>query len=583
MIVPEIVIPKGARRLGVLDPNRKIALTVVLATKQPLPSVHEANSLDKAMIANQRATATHMTHAELQRRYGPVIGSVRLVEKFAAAFKLRIIETARDRRSIQLSGRAADVSRAFNTKFEEFELKGQKFFAPVRPLHTPVNWNGVVEAVLGTHSSPHSWPRRRSSIREQGPAARLPDLARAYAFPPRFNGAGQTIGLIEFGGGFRPEDIKAFCSRMGLVEPSITVMEIGRGKNRPASRRAVHELLDAMNGKIRLAAKAEQSDSFEAAQFTFEVTMDVEILAALAPGARIVVYFASGGEQDLYHAISHAVHDKHNRPGILSISWSLAEQDISAVELNAIENVLTEAAHLGITVCASSGDWGAMNGSRKGPPSVNYPASSPHCLGCGGTSGKLDSTGISEEVVWNATHYGVKGASGGGVSARFRLPRWQTNAKVPSGPDGVTGRGVPDVAGLADPRYGCELLIAGRTVASAGTSAVAPMWAALVARLNQALGRRCGHLHPHIYLLGSSKAAALRPVLKGNNGPYRAGEGWNACTGYGTPRGEELLAHLKHELLVSQKATRVSHVKRESEFPVVISNSKRASIALDSV
>ena len=572
MTIPEIAIPKGARRVGVLHPNRQMSLTVVLATKEPLPSIHGANSRNRTMIANRRTKPAHMTHAELRRRYGPIAGSVKLVEKFAKSFKLRVIETATDRRSIRLSGRAADVSRAFNTEFEEFELKGNKFFAPVRPLQMPADWRGVVEAVLGIHSSPHSSPRRHSSIHEKKPAATLPDLARAYEFPPDFNGTGETIGLIEFGGGFRLEDIKAFCSRMGLVEPSITVVEIGSGKNHPASRRAIHDLVDAMSGKLTLAAKTEQSDSFLDAQSTFEVTMDVEILAALAPAAHIVVYFASGGEQGLYHAISHAVHDKRHRPSILSVSWSLAEPDISDIELNAIENLLIEAAHLGITVCASSGDWGALNGSRNGQPSVNYPASSPHCLACGGTSGKIDSAGISEEEVWNATHYGVKGASGGGVSARFQLPRWQRHAKVPERPRGGPGRGVPDVAGLADPRYGCELLIAGRTVASAGTSAVAPMWAALVARLNQALGRRCGHFHSHIYQLGSSHAAALRPVLKGNNGLYRAGKGWNACVGYGTPRGEELLAHLRHELDVSEKATLSSRTKSKSNPAVLLTN-----------
>lgn len=580
MIVPEIAIPKGARRIGALDPNRRIPLTVVLATKAPLPSVHETNS-SRPMAAIRRTKPAHITHAELQSRYGPAAASVRMVEKFAESFKLRVVETAADRRSIRLAGRAADVSRAFNTNFEEFELERHKFFAPARPFQIPANWNGLVEAVLGTHSSPHSWPRRHSSIREKKPTATLADLARAYEFPPDFNGTGQTIGLIELGGGFRREDIKSFCSRMGLVEPSITVVEIGSGKNRPAEPPAIHELLDAMNGRIKLAAKAEQSDSFEAAQCTLEVTMDVEILTALAPSARIVVYFAMGGEQGLYHAISHAVHDKHYRPSILSISWSLAEQDISAVELNALENLLTEAAHLGITVCASSGDWGALNGSRNGKPSVNYPASSPHCLACGGTSGKIDSARISEEEVWNATHYGVKGASGGGVSAWFHLPHWQRDARVPARPDGTTARGIPDVAGLADPRYGCELLITGRTFASAGTSAVAPMWAALVARLNQALGRRCGHLHPDIYLLGSSHAAALRPVLKGNNGFYRAGKGWNACVGYGTPRGEELLAHLKNEFLVSGKTTALPR-RSESAHDAVISNQAR-QISSDSV
>lgn len=153
---------------------------------------------------------------------------------------------------------------------------------------------------------------------------------------------------------------------------------------------------------------------------------------------------------------------------------------------------------------------------------------------------------LDHEVVWNASHYGIKGASGGGVSQRFEVPLWQEEAKVPKGPEGKKGRGVPDVAGLADPRYGCELFIADRTFASAGTSAVAPMWAALVARLNQALGKKCGHLHRHIYDLGKNRHKALRPILKGDNGLYSAGEGWNACTGYGTPRGDELLSSLRN-------------------------------------
>jgi kumamolisin len=293
--------------------------------------------------------------------------------------------------------------------------------------------------------------------------------------------------------------------------------------------------------------------------------MDLEILAALAPAAHLVVYFASGDEQGLYHALNRAVHDEQHRPGILSVSWSLPEHTLSASELHAIEGVLQEAAHLGITVCASSGDAGALNGSTDGKPSVNYPASSPHCLACGGTSGKVDGAGIPEEVVWNASHYGFKGASGGGVSQRFHVPAWQNDADVPAGPEGRGGRGVPDVAGLADPRHGCEMLIAGRAFASAGTSAVAPMWAALIARLNQALGDRCGHLHPHLYWLGKKGGAALRPVLKGDNGLYRAGKGWNACTGYGTPKGDGLLAHLRKEFVSRKRAEPAAHAGNDSK------------------
>jgi kumamolisin len=326
------------------------------------------------------------------------------------------------------------------------------------------------------------------------------------------------------------------------------VVEIGNGANQPANRRAIHAFLDVVDGKLTVAAKMQESDPFVDAQCTAEVSMDIEILAALAPAAHIVVYFASSDDQGLYHAINYAVHDEKHRPGILSISWSIPEHTLPHSEIEAIEGVLREAAHLGITVCASSGDAGALNGSTDGKPSVNYPASSPHCLACGGTSGKVDTKGIAEEVVWNATHYGFKGASGGGVSQRFQVPEWQKDARVPDGPAGKSGRGVPDVAGLADPRFGCELLVAGRSFTSAGTSAVAPLWAALIARLNQALGHRCGHLHSHIYSLGKERRTALRPVVKGNNGLYRAGEGWNACTGYGTPRGKDLLVHLKKGL-----------------------------------
>lgn len=550
VIFDSVAAPLGASRTGWLDPDRRIEFTVVLAARQELPSVHSA----------ELSGSPHLNHGELRKSYGSDAKAARLVESFAKAFNLQIVENAEQRRNMRLCGRSEDVARAFGTKFGEFNLDGHTFFAPTRPLNVPKDWEGLIEAVLGLCNSRHASPRRGSAVRGSGSAARLPDLARAYDFPPGLEGSGETIGLIEFGGGFCLEDIEQFCSQLGLAAPRISVVEVGGGANRPASRRAIHEFLDVANGKISLAAKTEQSDPFIAAQCTVEVTMDLEILAALAPAAHIVVYFASGDEQGLYHALNRAVHDEHHRPGILSVSWSLPEHTLSASELCAIEGVLQEAAHLGITVCASSGDAGALNGSTDGQPSVNYPASSPHCLACGGTSGKVNAARIPEEVVWNASHYGFKGASGGGVSDRFHLPAWQIDALVPGGPKGKVGRGVPDVAGLADPRYGCEMLIAGRTFASAGTSAVAPMWAALVARLNQALGHRCGHLHSHIYRLGKEGRMALRPVLKGDNGFYQAGRGWNACTGYGTPKGDELLAHLRGESAVKKttKAARRS-------------------------
>ncbi|HTV05727.1 MAG TPA: S53 family peptidase [Acidobacteriaceae bacterium] len=539
MIFDDIKIPKAASRVGWLDPDHRISFTVVLAAKAPLPLIHAAGS------GQSSSQAGHLTHAELRKKHGAVAGGAKLIETFAHSFKLEVTEMAEHRRCVRLSGRAADVGRAFKTRFEEFELHGHRFFAPEQPPSVPEKWAGMVETVLGLQNSPRAWPRRHSAVHGGEAKGRLHDLARAYGFPPGLDGTGETIALIEFGGGFYPEDIQQFCSRMGAAAPRITVVEVGSGANRPASRREIHKFLDVIDGELTVAAKTEQSDPFVAAQCTAEVTMDLEILAALAPGAHIVAYFASTDEQGLYHAVGRAVHDEQHKPGIVSMSWSIPEPTLPDSELHAVEGLLHEAAHLGMTVCVSSGDAGALNGSEDGKPSVNYPASSAYCLGCGGTSGSLTGKGIHEEVVWNAMHFGARGATGGGVSERISLPAWQDDVRVPPSPGGKKGRGVPDVAGLADPRYGCEMLIADRTFASAGTSAVAPMWAALIARLNQELGQRCGHLHPHLYRLGKERRAALHPVLKGNNGLYHAGEGWDACTGYGTPRGNDLLAHLK--------------------------------------
>jgi len=168
--------------------------------------------------------------------------------------------------------------------------------------------------VLGLQSFPRSRLRHRALVHGRGTPPPLNFLERSYAFPPGYDGSGETIALIELAGGFRPEDIEQFCSRAGVAMPSITVVEIGSGANRPASRRAVDEFLDVVSGTLAISASAERSDAFLAAQSTAEVTMDIEIVAALAPGAHIVVYFACEDEVGLFHAISHAVNDRRRRP-----------------------------------------------------------------------------------------------------------------------------------------------------------------------------------------------------------------------------------------------------------------------------
>jgi kumamolisin len=149
--------------------------------------------------------------------------------------------------------------------------------------------------------------------------------------------------------------------------------------------------------------------------------------------------------------------------------------------------------------------------------------------------------------VWNETA-SQEGATGGGVSAVFALPSWQSSAKVPAQPQtGFAGRGVPDVAGNADPSTGYQVLVDGQNEIVGGTSAVAPLWAGLIAIINQQLGASLGFVNPQLYSLGEN---GFHDITSGNNddsnlGNYSAGPGWDACTGLGSPNGAALLAALK--------------------------------------
>jgi kumamolisin len=210
--------------------------------------------------------------------------------------------------------------------------------------------------------------------------------------------------------------------------------------------------------------------------------------------------------------------------------------------MQALDAACQDAVALGITVLVAAGDNGSTDGESDGASHCDFPASSPHVLACGGTRLTVDADGdISAESVWNDGSGG--GATGGGVSTVYPLPAWQTGAGVPpNAGTGATGRGVPDVAGDADPESGYQVSVDGQSTVVGGTSAVAPLWAALVARLAQQAGRTFGLIQPLLYQ--GVQAGVAQPgfhdVTTGSNGAYSAGPGWDACTGLGTPDGTTL-------------------------------------------
>jgi kumamolisin len=335
-----------------------------------------------------------------------------------------------------------------------------------------------------------------------------PQVAQAYQWPATASGAGQTIGIIELGGGYRQTDLTAYFKTLGLAAPAITAVSVDKGKNAPST--------------------PSSADG--------EVMLDIEVAASVAPGAKIVVYFTPNTDQGFTDAITTAVHDTTNNPSVISISWGGPESSWTSQAMTALDAACQSAAALGVTITVAAGDSGSTDGATGN--NVDFPASSPHVLACGGT--KLDANGstLVSEVVWNELTSN-EGATGGGVSNQFPLPSWQANANVPGSAASTGGRGVPDVSGDADPNTGYTIRVDGQTTVIGGTSAVAPLWAGLVAVANQQLGTKVGFIQPAIY--AAKAAAAFNDITEGNNGAFSAGPGWDACTGLGSPKAGALI------------------------------------------
>jgi len=268
------------------------------------------------------------------------------------------------------------------------------------------------------------------------------------------------------------------------------------------------------------------------------VMLDIEVSAAVASGAKIAVYFVPNTDQGFFDAVSTAVHDSVNKPSVISISWGGPESSWTAQAITALDGACQAAAALGVTITVACGDNGSTDGVTGGGNNVDFPASSPHVLACGGTTLVGSGSTITSEVVWNELAIG-EGATGGGVSAVFPLPVWQQGAGVPPAPAAGGGRGVPDVAGDADPSTGYVIRVDSQTMTIGGTSAVAPLWAGLIALANQQNGAAAGFINPTIYAAAAKKA--FRDITQGNNGGFSAGPGWDACSGQGSPIGSAVI------------------------------------------
>ncbi len=479
---------------------------MIVRPREPLPAPAE---LGAQPIRERR----YLSRREFAARYGATRQDLAAIEEFARSHDLHVRRASAARRSVVLGGPAARMQDAFSTRLSRYKSPQGDYRGRSGHLHVPPSVAPAIEAVLGLDDRPQATADYRAVPQERAEQARKtsftpPQIARLYDFPRRLDGSGQRIAVLELGGGFRRSHLERYFAKLGRPMPKLTAVSIDGVRNRPG----VNHGADG------------------------EVVLDVEVIGAIAPGAEQLVYFAPASDRGFVDAVTTALFDPRG-PSILSISWGQAEAEWTEQGRHALDQAFRAAALLGITVCAASGDNGWTDGVTGRVAHVDYPASSPHVLACGGTRLAVTDDGL-DEVVWN-DHDG--NSTGGGVSALYDVPSWQAGARVPPSVNegGRMGRGVPDVAGNADPQTGYLVGDGVNDHPFGGTSAVAPLWAALVAQLNQHLGARAGFLNPLLYELDRS---VFNDVSRGGNGAYRARRSaWDACTGHGTPRGRALL------------------------------------------
>ena len=457
----------------------------------------------------------YLPREEFGRRFGASPDDVGRLREFAAAHGLEVRTADRARRAVTVRGTSGELAGLLGVRLRRRAHPRTPYRAQVGEPRLPPELREAVVGLFGLESRPLLRPQFRRNADPTAVGYPVPAVGEAYGLPGVGSGTGATVGLLEFGGGFAASDLTSFFGGIGLPVPVPVVVGVDGARNAPTGD---------PNGPDA------------------EVELDVELAGALAPGARLAVYFAPNSEQGFVDALTTAVHDATNRPSVISISWGGPEASWTDAGRQALESAAQDAAVQGVTVLAAAGDQGASDGEPAGPLAVDFPASSPYVLGCGGTRLTLSGTTIVAEVVWNDLASG-EGATGGGVSEEFPLPSYQSGVGVPVAPNGSAGRGVPDVAADADPRTGYAVFVDGSAADIGGTSAAAPLWAALVARLGNALGSPVGYANPLLY--APSARAGFRPITSGSNGGYSAGPGWNACDGLGSPVGAQLLAALR--------------------------------------
>jgi kumamolisin len=506
--------PEGAVFVREVDPGERIVVTLHLkrrsVDKFAPGSAGDLARLSQPITRRALVAQRRRTHARAAAR----------ARKIAKAYGIAVRDVDLARRTVTLDGTARRMAQVFGATLRIYDDGHCQFRARVGHLSIPAEIAPWTRAILGFDQRPiRATPvNRLESLAGTGTGAGLwpTEIAALYGIPLDRDVSSVCVGIIALGGGYLASDLTAALAGMGREDRVVI--------NQPVTG----------NNFVDGTSLAEQ-----------EIALDLQIIAGLLPKARIVVYFAGNTISSLVEGINQAIFDDVNRPQVLSVSWGSAEKFWKDPSRDAMQAVLADAKRLRVSVLFAAGDELATGGLTDGKAHVWFPASSPYALACGGTLPTLGANGnsIAAEAVWKEGFSGT----GGGISDAFPVPEYQLNlALPPSVNDGAMRRGVPDVAAAAAGTPGYRVILGGREAVKDGTSAVAPLWAALIAIANAQRGAPLGFINSVLY----SNPALFRSIRQGNNrvngkgydaGP---GPGWNACTGLGVPRGAQIIAAL---------------------------------------
>ena len=514
----------NARLLGSLPAATEISMVFSL----PLRNQPELRELLKRLYdPADTLYGQYLTPQEFTDRFGPTQDDYDVVTAYARSLGFRVTGTHPNRTLLNVSGSAAAVEAAFNLRLNNHQAPdGRTFYAPDNDPEVPDFIASRIAGVIGLDNAAVWRAHNRFVPAEEmtltsslqigtGPGSGLTpsDIQTAYNLNGvAANGSGQILGLFELAG-YNPADVASYVSYFGL--PSVPLQNV---------------LIDG-------GGTGSGAD---------EVTLDIELQIALAPGAsKIIVYEGSNsntGVVDTYNRIA-----TDNLAKQISTSWGVSEGQSSTAVINSENTAFQQMAGQGQSIYAASGDSGAYdNGSTL---SVDDPASQPYMVGVGGTQLFVNAGETYDyETTWNVNNTVSGGASGGGVSSLWSIPSWQQGVTSAAS---ATMRNVPDVSFNADQYTGYSIYYKRAWQIYGGTSCAAPLWAAFTARVNQervANGMTTlGFANPSLYQIatGTRYGTDFHDIADGStNLYYPAVAGYDNATGWGSFNGANLLADL---------------------------------------